>query len=316
MKNIRVNFVDFWPGFKKENNYFYNLLVQEYDVIIDDEPDFLFYSCFGNEYIHYNCTRIFYTPENRRPDYLACDYAFSFDYTSRKNHFRLPYYSTVIDKNNYINKLNSPLSKERATATWKKKTKFCCILVSNPKAKKRLDFFAKLSKIKRVDSAGRILNNIGIEVYDKLEFIQDYKFVIAFENSSYKGYTTEKILDPIYKDCIPIYWGDPLVTNDFNENRFLNYADFLSEEALIERIIEIDQNDALGIEIIQQAPFSVNKIPHELEHKKVLVFLDVIFNSNCKPVAKQHWRYLHRMKFHYSQTQKKVVRKLINILKL
>lgn len=315
MRPIKINFVDFWPGFTKSNNYFYNLLVQEYDVSISDEPDFLFYSCFGNEYRKYHCLRIFYTPENRRPNDMACDFAFSFDYSIRKNHFRLPYYSTVIDKNNYSSKLNTTLTKEEATAIWKQKTKFCCILVSNPKAKKRLDFFAKLSKVKKVDSAGRVLNNIGVEVYDKLAFIQEYKFVIAFENSSYNGYTTEKILDPIYKDCIPIYWGDPLVANDFNEKRFLNYANFSSEEALIEKIIEIDQNDELAIDMIQQPPFSVHKISHDLEHKKVLAFLDAVFKSNTKPVAKQPWRYIHHLLFHYGQTKKMIIRKLIKISK-
>ena len=47
MKKIRVNFVDFWPDFQKDNNYFYHLLSQKYDVEIDEEglnPDLLFFS--------------------------------------------------------------------------------------------------------------------------------------------------------------------------------------------------------------------------------------------------------------------------------
>lgn len=315
MKKIRINFTDFWPGFRKDNNYFYNLLVQKYEVIIDEKPDFLFYSCFGNDFINYNCIRIFYTPENMRPDYMACDFAFSFDYTNRKNHFRLPYYSLVIDKNNLLDKLNVSLTREEAIKIWGKKSKFCCILVSNPNAKKRLDFFTKLSKIKRVDSGGRVLNNIGIDVYDKLEFIKDYKFVIAFENSSYKGYTTEKILDPIYKDCIPIYWGDPLVCREFNEKRFINYSDFQSEDELINKIIEIDHNDELAIDMILQPPFSDEKISHELEHQKVLDILITIFNSDINPIATQIWKYLYRIKFVYRQTRKKMMRKLSKFLK-
>ncbi len=61
--------------------------------------------------------------------------------------------------------------------------------------KVRNNFFLKISKYKKVDSGGLALNNIGYIVKNKLEFIKDYKFTIAFENSSYSGYTTEKITD-------------------------------------------------------------------------------------------------------------------------
>ena len=43
-KTIKVNFKYFWEGFNPENNLFINLLREEYDVIIDENPDFLFYS--------------------------------------------------------------------------------------------------------------------------------------------------------------------------------------------------------------------------------------------------------------------------------
>ena len=73
-----------------------------------------------------------------------------------------------------------------------------------------MDFFVKLSKYKQVDSGGRTLNNIGGPVEDKMEFIKDYRFVISFENAEYPGYTTEKIIQPMFVDSIPIYWGNPL----------------------------------------------------------------------------------------------------------
>ena len=35
MKNkIKINFSDFWGGFDKTNNYFYNLLKEEFDIEI------------------------------------------------------------------------------------------------------------------------------------------------------------------------------------------------------------------------------------------------------------------------------------------
>lgn len=297
MKEIRINFTDFWPDFIKTNNYFYNLLIQKFIVIIDDvNPDVLFYSSYSREYLNYTCKRIFFTGENERPDFSGCDFAFSFDYNSRKNHYRLPLYSLYIDYHNMLDQLSKNKTREDAKKIWESKTKFCCMVVSNPKCQKRLEFFSNLSKIKRVDSGGKIFNNVGGAVDDKYEFIKDYKFVLSFENSSYKGYTTEKILEPIYKDCIPIYWGNPLVDKDFNKKRYVDYNDFTTEEELINKLLEIDSNDALAIDILMQTPFSNEKLSHEKEHAKVLEILIEIIHSNKNPIAIQYWSKLHLFK--------------------
>jgi len=296
MKDIKINFTDFWSGFDKTNNYFYNLLVQKYKVHIDKNPDLLFYSCFGEEYLNYNCTRVFYTGENVRPDYLACDFAFSFDYNNRKNHFRLPLYSLYIDHHNMLDHLQPIKTREDAASIWRAKTKFCCMVVSNPNSPKRLEFFKNLSKIKQVDSGGSVLNNVGGKVANKSEFIKDYKFVISFENIDYKGYTTEKILEPICEDCIPVYWGNKLVYKDFNAKRFIDYQTFQSESELIARLIEIDQNEELAIDMLLQPTFNVAKLTHEEEHQQVLDILSAFIENPKKPIARQLWSYLHRFK--------------------
>ena len=46
LKTIKINFTDFWGGFDKTDNYFYNLLKQNFNIEISDNPDFLFYSVF------------------------------------------------------------------------------------------------------------------------------------------------------------------------------------------------------------------------------------------------------------------------------
>ena len=44
-KKLRVFFTDFWPNFKLDDNYFYNLLSQKYELEIDPEkPEILFHS--------------------------------------------------------------------------------------------------------------------------------------------------------------------------------------------------------------------------------------------------------------------------------
>jgi hypothetical protein len=300
MREIRINFTDFWPDFIKTNNYFYNLLIQNYKVIIDEiNPDLLIYSCYSEEYLKYKCIRIFFTGENVRPDFTACDFAFSFDYKTRKNHFRLPLYSLYIDHHKMLEQLTYEKTRLEAQKKWESKSKFCCMVVSNAKCQKRLDFFENLSKFKKVDSGGKIFNNVGGPVEDKYDFIKDYKFVLSFENSSYIGYTTEKILEPIYKDCIPVYWGNPLISNDFNNKRFIDYNDYDTEEKLINRLIEIDGNDELAIDMILQPPFSEKKITHEQEHIEVLQILIQIIQSNKKPIAIGFWSEIHCLKLFY-----------------
>jgi hypothetical protein len=314
MKEIKINFVDFWPGFSKTNNYFYNLLIQKYNVIIDENPELLFYSCYNSDYLKYKCTRIFYSPENIRPDFTACDFAFSFDYNKRKNHFRLPLYSLFIEDYEMLNHLQTLKTRDEATSVWSAKSKFCCMVVSNGDSPDRLDFFKKLSKIKNVDSGGGVLNNVGGKVPDKLEFIKDYKFVISFENSSFDGYTTEKIVQPIFKDCIPIYWGNRLIHSDFNSSRFLNYNDFSSVDKLIEKLLEIDRNDELGIEILMQQTFSANKIEHTEQRRQVLKILCNIIEGREKPIASQTWRYIHKSRFIYRKAKKRILAKLKNYI--
>lgn len=152
MNEIKINFSDFWPDLNKTNNYFYNLLSEHYTVVIDDNPDLLFYSCFGSTYLKYKCKRIYFTGENLRPDFTACDFAFSFDFNTNKNHLRLPLFLLTLEESNTFGLLEKERTREELVQIWDKKTKFCCMVVSNPRSKKRLDFFKKLSQIKTVDS--------------------------------------------------------------------------------------------------------------------------------------------------------------------
>jgi hypothetical protein len=74
--------------------------------------------------------------------------------------------------------------------------------VSNASGKVRNRFYNELSKYKQIASGGKVYNNVGYRVPDKLAFIQDYKFCISFENRSYPGYTTEKIVEAFFANTI------------------------------------------------------------------------------------------------------------------
>lgn len=309
MDKIKINFIDFWEGFNKVDNYFYNLLSTKYSVIIDDKPDIIIYSCFGEEYLKYNCKRIFYTGENIRADFTACDFAFTFDFLKNKNHYRLPLYSLYIDGHKMNNYLEKNKTREELISIWKEKTKFCSMLVSSPKSSFRLKFFKELSEFRKIDSGGKIFNNIGGRVKDKVEFIRQYKFVLAFENSSNPGYTTEKILEPIFVDSIPIYWGNNFIERDFNPKRFINYNDFKSVEELYIRLVEIENNPNIAIDILSEPIYNSNKISHLDEKKKVLEIIYKVLSVDSKPIAKSFFKYIHILKRINSKIYKKFIKK-------
>ncbi|ARV13805.1 glycosyltransferase family 10 domain-containing protein [Polaribacter sp. SA4-12] len=308
MKKIAINFTDFWDGFNKKENYFYRLLKTKYDVVISDSPELIIYSCFGNEYLKYNCKRVYYTGENIRPDLTGCDFAFSFDFSNNKRHFRLPLYSLYIEQDRMYDKLKFLKKKDELRRIWEKKNKFVCMVVSNPNAKFRLDFFKELSKYRTVDSGGKVFNNVGGRVACKTEFINSYKFVLAFENSSFDGYTTEKILEPIFTDSIPIYWGNKLIDKDFNPKRFINYNDYGSVEKLYARLVEIENNPDIAIGILSQPIFDMDSNGFENERKKVLNIFSILIESKKRPIAKSYKSYIHFLKVFIRKFKKKVLK--------
>ena len=298
MQLIKIKFVDFWYGFAPDNNYFFKLLSTFYKIELSDEPDFIIYSCFGKEYLKYSCLRVFYTAERLSADYTGCDFALTFDYSNDKRHFRFPLYGIYIDQAGSIEQLQKQKTREEALMIWKSKTKFCCLVVSNGGSRKRIDFFHELSTHKTVDSGGGILNNVGGQVKDKMAFIKDYRFVIAYENQSYPGYTTEKIVEPFLADSIPLYWGNSLVEKDFNKASFLNRHDFLSESDFINRILTINDNEDLAVEMLLQPVFKENIIPEEIDKLKLLAFFIKVvasLNSDYVPVAKTWKSYIHAL---------------------
>ncbi len=283
---IRLGFSDFWPGFDPRTNFFTRLLAEFYELEICEQPDFLIYSCFGQQFRRHDGIRIFYTGENRRANLDDCDYAFSFDFLDHPKHMRLPHW--------FLRHLWYPLGMKEdfdARAVLAEKTRFCNFVYSNKYCVIRNRLFRQLSKYKQVDAAGKLFNNIGGRIgpggFDKLDFIRPYKFTIAFENESHPGYTTEKIYEAMLVNTLPIYWGDPRVAVDFNPRSFLNYHDFGSLEALIERVIEVDRNDELYCDYLSQPWRPPQLCDEATELPKVLARFERIFSTAETPVARQ-----------------------------
>ncbi len=279
MKKISIKYLDFW-NIDQENYIITKALRKNYEVQIvkeDEYADYVFCSCYGMKHLYEpaSCIKIFYTPEYIFPDFNLYDYALGFDYFEFGDRYmRLPiYYGTVPQQKKtplvdikHILPLNFDLRKE--------KPKFCSFVVSNgygsPLRKK---MFELLSAYKKVDSGGKFLNNIGGPCADKLEFTKPYKFSICFENSSMPGYVTEKITEAFAARQIPIYWGDPKITETFNPNSFIRVMDYPNLEAVVERVKELDNDDDAYLNMLKEPAWDSTQFGLDSYTQKLADFL-------------------------------------------
>jgi len=247
---LKINFVDFWPNFHKTDNYFYHLLSTKHSVSIDEShPDLIFCSCYGNDKKHYEnrAKIIFFSGENRdnhshyNDKWTAPDINYdltltqSVDYNTNVN---LPLFVLFLnwfniatidnrDISHHIDidsLINPRLNIDDIIA---KKTKLCSFIVGNPNSKFRIEYCKQLQEAFHVDCPGKVLNNMQPipgrgDTKHKVDFLIDYKFNIAFENSINPGYITEKILHPLAAWCIPIYHGSDCINDYFNKDAFIN----------------------------------------------------------------------------------------------
>jgi len=301
---IRLDFCDF-NGIDKTDNYFTRLLSQKYRVEINDRPDLVIYSKDSQVHRLYTCKRLFWTGETILPDFSSCDYAMTCYYLDDPRHLRFPYY-VIGSACGPDDLLKDPEEIEAVASSGRG---FCSFVVSNDNPKRagrRIGFFHRLSRYKRIDSGGRGLNNIGKAIppgsQAKHEFLRRYKFNLCFENKAVDGYTTEKLVDAMWGRCIPIYWGNPKVGMEFNPKSFLSLHDYRSEEEFIEAIIAIDRDDTMYRRMLAEPYFHDNRPNAYYNEDRVLAFFDRILGDATPPVGRRgrfralgRWRLAKQM---------------------
>jgi len=258
-KTIKIKIVDMFHGFQPYSSWLVHMLSDQYNIEFSDNPDFLFFSCFGSEHLKYkNCVKIFFTGENVLPDFNACDYALGFDYIN----FGDRYF-----RKNYMLPSRDICDRHQVTEDMFDR-QFCNFIYSNATSGEgailRQEFCQKLMEYKHVDCPGKILNNMSADDLEprdgdwwisKQKFLRKYKFTIAFENSSSVGYTTEKLVQPLLSFSVPIYWGNPAVVRDFNPRAFINCNDYDNDfDAIIERIKELDNDPDKYLAMLRENP--------------------------------------------------------------
>ncbi|HVS80982.1 MAG TPA: glycosyltransferase family 10 [Pyrinomonadaceae bacterium] len=224
-KEIRIKFAN-GLSFASAVKDILGCVSDRYEFIDSERPDYLVFGPYGDNVSAGDFVKVGYYCENMKPDMTVCDWAFGMRYEAEVNdprYMRIQWHG--FDPNSLVkNHFN-------VDEVVRKKTRFCNFVYSNP-VPFRERFCTELSKYKRVDAPGKSMNNMGSIDSDngnsgdmwqrKRAFISQYKFTIAFENASYSGYHTEKLLDPMMVDSLPIYWGNPRIDRHFNTKSFVN----------------------------------------------------------------------------------------------
>jgi hypothetical protein len=156
---------------------------------------------------------------------------------------------------------------------------FCLFMVSNPNCKLRNDTFMLLSRVGRVVSAGGFRNNLAVGdarppdrmLHDEhIKYLRQFRFMITFENQSLPHYHTEKITNAFEAGVIPIYWGDPFITDMFDSRSFIHIPtldnpnqQWEAVKHAVERVREAETNPAVYASYFQYPPISPDKVASE-----------------------------------------------------
>jgi hypothetical protein len=286
---ISVNFIDF-PA--QSRAFFLDLLSPHYDFVLVDMPEFLFYSHIGQRHRLYNCTKIFHTQEKYFPDWRECDYAVVSVLADDPRSAYLPIYAFDGRVENLLR--IDPVDPETVR---RRKPHFCALLCAyaDRTVARRVGFFRELNRLRKVDSAGRALNNVGFRLGmrdrygDKVGWLKNYRFTIAFENTRRAGWCTEKLVDPLHVHTIPIYWGDPRVKDFFNSKAFICADDFRSDRELAEYVLHVDDTPELYARYLRASPFHGNRPNRAYDYGELLRFFAKIFSTPIKPVTQRRW---------------------------
>lgn len=243
-------------------------------------PHLLIHSLFGQNHQKYTCPKLCFSGEPQDLSHLSA--ALLLDCKNLASHrplhvpfFYLPFYVVSF----FERVKNSPTQMIRsidfrAADVRLTKTKFCAFLYAHD-VPFRNELFQMIGKYKPVDALGkcgqkklaagtiidRAAYNMKSETFYDLavEKYRPYKFVICCENTLQPGYITEKIVNAYLAHAIPIYMGAPDIAQHFNPKSMIHVGDVNELSEVIERIRQVDENDALYDAMLQEPPLVGNQ---------------------------------------------------------
>jgi alpha(1,3/1,4) fucosyltransferase len=278
---LKLAFADMWSNFDPQHNAIaamLNFVIKGgVEVTTPEDCDTLIFgpTKFGKSNLRYlDKFRIHYTGENTRPQQAQAHFYISHDLDAcnygniTSTNYRLPVWWWNINwtnmagldwcRNTSCSVLPSMIDRPNEYSLVPK-TKFCAT-VFRSRGKYRyqtLDAFAR--RYKPIDAFGASNTQpIVPTATTKLRTIAHYKFCMCYENSSYPGYVTEKLLHAKVAGTVPIYWGSRTFAMDFNPRCcvFFN-GDY---DKLIADVRKLDEDDAAYAQM-QSEPLFLTK-PH------------------------------------------------------
>ncbi len=237
-----VLFRGFWPSFTPHctvAKFFLEILQNIYpedEIVVAasvKEATILFESCFDGTALPWkrwhpasddNLPRTFlFSGESYNlPNWQDYDIVFSGESATHPNVVPLPLYQL------YLLDIGEPPQPEYRLVP----DKDVLVMITNPNGQIRSRFLEALEQSDlKITYAGKYKNNIGggfphaFGTPEFNTFASQFKFIITMENSQQENYITEKILQGLFAENVPIYYGSPNIGQYFNKERFICHQD-------------------------------------------------------------------------------------------
>jgi hypothetical protein len=275
---IKICAANFWPGFSLEIGfvrYLLELALGSFAIVGNErEADIVVSSVFprrarlkkmlGVKWPRYPEKTISFIWENQRPDYQKCRFSISSDFDSYDGrNFRIPLWYMQLQWPNLLR--DQPAQGSKAWSSFEPLTEidpllqprqakqarsaFCCFVAANREPHRMLAV-ERLSSFRRVDLFGPITGKPFQG--SKYELLSNYRFNLCFENSTFPGYYTEKLLQSWVGGCIPLYYSDKWYVRDFNPLAAINRSDFASLDEFVDYVATVDASPSKYEEIFRQ----------------------------------------------------------------
>lgn len=257
------------------------------------EADLLICGDFSYKHEKFNGIKLFYTGENHAPNLNLYDYCLTHEPIKTDRCHRLPYWLfNVLVKPGYRQELTESRPVYTAESLTEEKREFCAFVCRNPVCRKRNRIVRNLSKQRRVNCGGPLMNNIGYCVKDKEAFMHGHYFAIVYENEAHRGYQTEKLPDALRAHTIPVYWGNPDVCSEFNPHAFIHARDFPNERALRNHILALAEDPERMAAILNAPPLATPDIISRAEYELTNWFA-AIFTLGPRAIRRTRFQRIH-----------------------
>lgn len=268
-KVIKYNWSNWYEDFnEKDLDYLFVDLFKDddrYELKCCDDPDYIFYGPYSDFITKaatdkFDIVKIFYAVEPVSANFMIFDYCIGFEPYSYGD--RYAYYPFMLFS---MKDLYCSISFSKAKEILKKKDLFCDFIYRhNGSDISRQHYFELLSTYKRVESVGDFLynndQNLHVSYMDgtKSHFQSRCKFSFCIQSTAIDWFFNEEIVDAFNANSIPIFYGSEKIKEIFNPKRFIFLNDFKSDQELLQKIIELDQNDELYCKMLSE-PILINK---------------------------------------------------------